>query len=72
MAAAAIFREHGREGLRDREGAEEIRFHLLSPALDPPRISEFAAEEADDPRVVDQEVYVRRSRGGGSDLSPRW
>ena len=31
-------------------------------------ISEFATEEADDARVVDQEVYVRCGRGGGSDL----
>src|SRR5712692_9655162 len=66
--AAAILREYWREGLRDREGAEEVHFHLLSPALDPLRISEFATEEADDARVVDQEVHVRRSRGGGGDL----
>ena len=31
-------------------------------------ISEFATEEADDARVVDQEVHVRGGRGGGSDL----
>src|SRR2546428_1319739 len=66
--AAAILCEYWREGLRDREGAEEVHFHLLSPALDPLRISEFATEEADDTRVVDQEVHVRRSRGGGGDL----
>src|SRR2546422_5745059 len=66
--AAAILPEYWREGLRDREGAEEVHFHLLSPALDPLRISEFATEEADDARVVDQEVHVRRSRGGGGDL----
>src|SRR6266705_3833845 len=56
--AAAILREYWREGLRDREGAEEVHFHLLSPALDPLRIVEFATEEADDARVVDQEVHA--------------
>src|SRR5256885_1373230 len=66
--AAAILREYWREGLRDRKGAEEVHFHLLSPALDPLRISEFATGEADDARVVDQEIHVRRSRGGGRDL----
>src|SRR5438132_9017359 len=66
--AAAILRQYWREGLRNREGAEEVHFHLLSPALDPLRISEFATEEADDARVVDQEVHVRRTRGGGGDL----
>jgi hypothetical protein len=66
--AAAILREDWREGLRDREGAEEVHFHLLSPALDPLRIGEVAAEEADDARVVDEEVDVRRGRGGGGDL----
>src|SRR5439155_26134416 len=43
-------------------------FHLPSPALDPLRISECSTEEADDTRVVDQEVHVSRSRGGGGDL----
>src|SRR5206468_8575051 len=60
--------EYWREGLRDREGAEEVHFHLLSPALEPLRIREFATEEADDAGVVDQEVHVRRGRGGGGDL----
>src|SRR6185503_17228615 len=66
--AAALLREHWREGLRDREGPEEVHFHLLSPALDPLWIREFATEEADDARVVDQEVHVRRGGGGGGDL----
>src|SRR6185295_7240452 len=63
-----VLREYGREGLRDREGAEEVHFHFLSPAIDPLRIGEFATGEADDARVVDQEVHVRRRRGGGGDL----
>ena len=53
---------------RDHEGAEEVHLHLLSSTLDPLRISEFATEEADDARVVDQEVHVRRGRGGGGNL----
>src|SRR5207247_9922034 len=60
--AAAILREYWREGPRDREGAEEVHFHLLSPALDPLRIRECSAEEADAARVVDQDVYVRADR----------
>src|SRR4029453_10428698 len=66
--AAAILREYWREGLRDCEGAEEVHFHLLSPALDPLRIGEFAAGEPDDARVVDEKFRVGRGRGGGGDL----
>src|SRR5205823_8568969 len=66
--AAAILREYWREGLRDRQGAEEVHFYLLSPALDPLRISECATGEADDAGVVDEEVHVRRDRGGCGDL----
>src|SRR5881296_3258480 len=66
--AAAILRDYWREGLRDREGAEEVHFHLLSSGLDPLRITEFATGEADDAGVVDEEVHVRRDRGGCGDL----
>ena len=68
MAPPPFFASHWREGLRHREGAEEVHFHLLSPALDPLRIGKFATEEADDARVVDQEIDVGRGRRGGRDL----
>ena len=68
MAPPLLLREDWREGLRNGEGAEEIHFHLPSPALDPLRIREVATEEADDARVVDQEVDVGRGGGGGRDL----
>ena len=56
------------EGLRDREGAEEVHFHLPPPALNPFRIRKVAAVEADDAGVVDEEIYVRCDRRGGGDL----
>src|SRR6059058_2240195 len=41
--APAILREDWRERLRHGERAEEVHFHLPSPALDPLRVGEIPA-----------------------------